>query len=90
MSIFLGAIKGSALGKYEKIDFLQGYYNLVYVGFTHKDALNNMMSKYIFYPNIYDEKKPKFEKLVKKNMEIIDKMIKADKSIFFEKFMILK
>ena len=90
MSVFLGAIKGSPLGKFEKIELLGSYYNFRQVGFNHKDSLNRVLSKYVFIPNVYDDKKPKYEKLIKKNEEIIDKLLKADKSIFFEKFMILK
>jgi len=90
MAVLLGAIKGSSLGKYEKIDFLQSYYNLIYLGFPKKESFDKLMSKYIFMPDIYDDKKPKFEKLIKKNTEIIDQLLKADKSTFFEKYMILK
>jgi hypothetical protein len=90
MSVFLGAIKGSALGKYEKIDFLEAYYNLIRLGFPKNGAFDNVMSKWAFIPNLYDEKKPKFKKLIEKNSDIIDKLASAEKYVFPERLMILK
>jgi hypothetical protein len=76
--MFIGAVK---IIKKNKIELLQDFYYWNRLGYSVKESKLFALKKFAYYPNTYDTYSNELDKLVNKNQDLIEKLIKQDNNV---------